>query len=635
MEEAHMPSLMVNQLNYVKMNKLRRFLPVLALSLIFFSASLSAQDPTPRRDNQTKLWGYVDKNKNWVIEPAFEKAKRFDLGAAVVGRNGKLGLIDINGVFILASEYDDIDGFKKNGLCRVMKKIDGSKWYGAVSSRGGESVVGMDNRSIDIDWRSDLICAEKYVPLFGAYSEGQVAMWGVYSNTGSEIFSPRFYSSPSFNTNGTAVVKDAETLLEGVVSISGNVIVPFENFSVGRRTGGFEALNTDFTRVEYDDGGRVVLRSEIPGRVIPYDTEGDDIRAALYRTMRIGEKLYCNAVKSLEGVSPRLQARTIDVDWGHRNERFIRLEPVKCVESSLGALRDERSGNFYTIAAVLYEKNGTKVQTVSAEGSIYAYFAEGLLYASEDGTSWVIYDDINRPEQTIASIMLPGYRELPAAATVQRYFDFDSQKRDIVSSWRKSREAHLEILKKENEGITARLPVRPAQQLSDLRDLNRLQNSPLFRKEYGCYEAYGAQKKPDGYVVCRDILIVGEDRFENPSYRRKYEIPLFWGPRNDYFIRLEPEYLKLKAIQRREDFIFEDGDDKAYHILVRLYDAMGNFVMLLGEEDHFAFLDDSYILLERTGIILTRRPGRPLHNGEILTLKPAPEFKNTVSVLTK
>jgi len=66
-----------------------------------------------------------------------------------------------------------------------------------------------------------------------------------------------------------------------------------------------------------------------------------------------------------------------------------------------------------------------------------------------------------------------------------------------------------------------------------------------------------------------------------------------------------------------------------------MYDGMGNFVMCLGEEDHFAFVDESYILLERTGIILSRRPGRPLREGDVLTLKPAPEFRNTVSVLTK
>lgn len=610
-----------------------KLLPVLILSVLPFVAN--AQDPTPRKDNQTKLWGYVDKSKNWVIEPAFEKAKKFDLGVAVVGKGGKLGLIDLKGAFVLAPEYDDIDNFKKNGLCQVMKKENGTKWYGVVSPEGGESVVGMDNRSIDIDWRSDLIGAEKYVPLFGTYSEGQVLMWGVYSRTGDEIFAPRFYTSPSFNSSGTAIAKDAESLLEGVVSTSGNVLVPFENFEVERKSSGYAALSTSFAFVEYDEGGRVVMKSEVPGYVIPYDTEGDDVRAALYRRMRIGEKLYRNAVKSLEGISPRLQARTLDIDWGPKSERFIRLEPVKCAEDVKGALRDEYSGNFYTLSAVLYERDGTKVQTVSTEGSLYAYFAEGLLYAADDGTSWVIYADINRPDQTFASIMLPGYREMPQANTIQRFFDLDQAGRNIISSWRNSREAHLEILKAENEGITACTPVRNPVKFGDGRELARLQSSPLFRKEYCCYDAYGAQKKPEGYVVRKDIMVFGEDRFENPSYKRKYEFPLFWGPRNDYFLKLEPEYVKLKTTQRREDFIFEDGSEATYHILVNMYDAAGRFVRCLGVEDHFAFVDASFILLERTGIILSRRPGRPLREGEMITLKPVPEFKNTVSVLTK
>lgn len=616
------------------MNDFRRFLAALPLALILFPAVLGAQDPQPRKDNQTKLWGYADKNKNWVIEPAFDKAKKFDLGVAVVGKNGKLGLIDLTGAFVLPPEYDDIDGFKKNELCQVMKKIDGTRWYGVVSPKGGESVVGMDNRSIDIDWRADLICAEKYVPLFGTYSEGQVLMWGVYSHNGTEIYSPRFYNSPSFGSNGTAVAKDAENLLEGVVSASGNVLVPFENFTVERKSNGFVALNTAFSRVEYDASGRVVLKEDIPGYVVPYDTEGDDVRAALYGRMRIGEKIYRNSVKSLEGISPRLQARTLDIDWGLRNERFLRFEPVRCAEGTKGALRDECSDRFYTIAAVLYEKDGTKVQTVSGEGSFYAYFAEGLLYSSEDGASWIIFADQNRPDQTIASIMLPGYREMPAATSIQRFFNLDSPSRSIISSWRASREAHLEILKRENEGITACTPALPPQ-LSDLRELTRLQNSPLFRKEYGCYDVFGAQKAPDGYVVRNQILIVGEDRFIDPSYKRRYEYFLFWGPRNDYFIRLEPQYIKLKATQRRENFIFEDGSDKVYNILVNLYDCTGRFIRCLGEEDHFAFVDDTYILLERTGLILRRKPGNPLREGDVLKLVPAPEFKNTVSVLTK
>ena len=77
----------------------------------------SAQDLKPAKDKATKKYGYRDKQKNWVIAPAFDDAKKFDDdGCALVKVDGLYGLIDLEGKWVLPAEYDDI------GLPRLSKR---------------------------------------------------------------------------------------------------------------------------------------------------------------------------------------------------------------------------------------------------------------------------------------------------------------------------------------------------------------------------------------------------------------------------------------------------------------------------------------------------------------------------------
>lgn len=80
----------------------------------------------PYCDPETRLYGYLDLNGNIAIEARFTFAGDFSGGAAHVAENGKHGLIDASGEWLVPAEYDYIasgDGFilalRENSLCAV------------------------------------------------------------------------------------------------------------------------------------------------------------------------------------------------------------------------------------------------------------------------------------------------------------------------------------------------------------------------------------------------------------------------------------------------------------------------------------------------------------------------------------
>ncbi|MNY49846.1 KWG Leptospira [compost metagenome] len=52
------------------------------------------------------LRGYFDKKGEWIIEPKFQDAKKFENGYARVKMNGKWGIIDKSGKWVIEPEYE-------------------------------------------------------------------------------------------------------------------------------------------------------------------------------------------------------------------------------------------------------------------------------------------------------------------------------------------------------------------------------------------------------------------------------------------------------------------------------------------------------------------------------------------------
>ena len=54
------------------------------------------------------LWGYADANGGLAIPLRYDAAEEFSLGCALVTQNGKTGLLNRSGAFLLAPEYDEL-----------------------------------------------------------------------------------------------------------------------------------------------------------------------------------------------------------------------------------------------------------------------------------------------------------------------------------------------------------------------------------------------------------------------------------------------------------------------------------------------------------------------------------------------
>lgn len=84
-----------------------------------------------------ELYGYIDINDRFVIEPKFTKAYDFNKGVAFAADERELfGLIDKTGNWLHKPEFCEVFSFKDNGFARVRK--DGSvgiyHWIGRTGN---------------------------------------------------------------------------------------------------------------------------------------------------------------------------------------------------------------------------------------------------------------------------------------------------------------------------------------------------------------------------------------------------------------------------------------------------------------------------------------------------------------------
>ena len=264
----------------------------LGICLLCLCVTAAAQDLKPVKDRDSKLFGYQDKSKNWVIAPSFTAAKRLNGGFAVVEVQGLKGLIDESGTWVLQPEWDNIDKFDKAGLCEVMRKEGKTKLRGIANS-SGQMVIPAECLSISISHNEGIIMAERYVQ---TQRSGLKPLWGVYNAEGAEIFEPQFASAPSWR-NGRGIAKSAWDGLYGIIDSDGNTLLPFDNLAISASGSSFEVLTSDFTTCVYDSRMFKSNTYAYPGYVAPYDPAGDPVRAAAWRVGPIGARLYRNNLK--------------------------------------------------------------------------------------------------------------------------------------------------------------------------------------------------------------------------------------------------------------------------------------------------------------------------------------------------
>ena len=609
--------------------KIRLFIIAAAL-LCISPASAFAQDLKPVKDKSTKLFGYQDKSKNWVIEPSFNAAKRFISGFAIVEQNGFKGLINTDGTWVLKPEYDNIDKFDKAGLCEVMQKKGKTKFRG-IANTAGELVIPVECLSVNVNRSEGMITAERYVETPRA---GLKPMWGVYDFEGTEIFAPSFSSSPTFH-NGKGIAKSAWDGYMGIIGNEGEIFLPFNNLAVSYSGGGFEVLSSEFVSCYYDSRLQKNTEFAYPGYVAPFDPEGDPVRLASWGSGAIGLRLHRNSLKAVS-MGQDSHGRTamcsdLRLDW--RYGRFVRLEPCPDPEEHPGAMLNPNNNTYYTIKAILYEADGRFVEEVSRWGWLEGECSDGIIYNAEGVETWIALKDINCPAVPSFSIPLTGYRQIDHG-DVLACLNLHNYEMDRMYDPSAAARRSEEIRKEENLGITSYLP-RPAPELTSVRTLEAAMRLPIFQHRFHMGEVVNC-KIVDGEAgadleLSDKLVLPFEDKFENTGFSMKGEEEIYWGPNNARTVMLSLEMVgRLKDAPGTLDDI--NGSERKMVIVIGLYEEDGTFLRTLGVIPYLDYASEDVLVSVRMGIAMLDRPGmRSVKKVQVIpaTLSALKDFYST------
>jgi len=164
--------------------------------------------PAPLNYLGEQKWGYINNTGRFILKPEFDKAFRFQPnGLAVAGKEGKVGLIDTAGKFVVELVYDAINDFTE-GLA-VAQDDSGFK----VLNENGEVISGT-------------------YPYIDDYSNGRASFYtilqdgklryGYLDETGNVAVRPVFEYAGSFE-NGRAVVRVRDSEY-AIIDRNGNIL---------------------------------------------------------------------------------------------------------------------------------------------------------------------------------------------------------------------------------------------------------------------------------------------------------------------------------------------------------------------------------------------------------------------------
>lgn len=547
---------------------------ILCALALMLSLTASAQGIKPVKDKATKKYGYQTKGKEWVIEPQFDAAGKFD----------------------------------KHGYAEVKIKEGRIKYHGIIDA-GGRFILQPVFRDVAVSRDGRLFFGEKDAPVAGF---GYERLWGIYNAAGQEIFAPQFYIRPSFN-DGYAIATDGVKRLKGVICENGSVPVPFEYLAITRSSGAYKCLATDFSHVfiSGDFSSRQAFRQT--GAVIPYDPQGDPVRAAAWRVGPIGIRFHENSLKLMEIRMGLLGADALcsdlPIEWGYG--RFVRFEPFAVQPGATGSLpfSNQRS---YTVKAILYEADGSLVKEVSSYGYFEAECAQGLIYAAANGQRWLALADINAPGMRAYTLPLTGYREI-VRTDVFNGLGLDPRVVSDMSNHTDFVNRCMDIIDGENTGITSYIPLVQDGALAHAeRDASR---SMVFHRPFRMGEVVncsvkksdaGAEVKLHDELVCHFI-----DKFEDPYYKMEGDELIYWGPNNARTVGLS-----LIASSRggtRDDV---HGTGLAYDLVLSLYEEDGRWMRTLAIMPFADYVGNGMIVFAGPGIaLLTRDPFDPRFEG--------------------
>ncbi len=628
---------------------MKRILTIATMMLTASVLVLAGNDDLKvQKDKATKKFGYINKAKEWVIEPQFDKAKKFDDGYALVEVNEKWGAINTLGEFTVQPIYDDIDGFNKNGLSEVWNKIDKVKYHGVINTEGAE-IIPLECVNIHMTNKSRIIYADRYVDLVepNVYTQSRVHMWGMYNLEGATVAEPQFAERPSFS-NGRAIVTDRETGLMGVINESGSYVIEPYHLKIRQTTDGYNTLDVCLTQETFNDAGSPVGSFvALPGAVAPYYTGNDDLLAVAYGHRLIGMRMHRNTIRSCtsSGSSSLTKVscaplvdlvRNCYVDWGLNSCRFVRLELVKTGEQHTGDII-YTDGSHYTIQAVLYEANGECVNIISDWGYFTVFSNDALIYRAHGNgkeSEYVLFYDINA-DITENSIALRNCT-YPSSNFIS-LLEFNNADYEMLTNWYKAKDRQRKVYEMENVGVLSysQLPALSPKERDMVNDLSR--HARIFGRKFYIGDVLNCSKatcNEEGNVKIKieknPLHIKFVDKFDNVGYGTEIDEDIYFGGKNDRYIGLDLIPVKIdrsKIVNPAQiGYLWDDIHDYNYkfYIQVNLYENDNTYVRTIAECNTISYIGENYLVLNECGLVIARTQFRPQDF-------PNLEFKNLLS----
>lgn len=199
-------------------------------------------DTDEETENDSPLYGIIDKTGQWLFEPQFESVQDFHEGIAVARtRSSKYIYINTDG-YIINRPWDEFDSANvfKEGVAAVKKN---DKW-GYIDNDGnfiidpiydecedfenGFAIVRLNGRWGAIDKDGNWVVEPKYQSM-GSFSEGRFAakfdngLWGFVDSEGDVVVEPKYQLVRSFDEGCFAAKFDNG--LWGLVDSYNNVVI--------------------------------------------------------------------------------------------------------------------------------------------------------------------------------------------------------------------------------------------------------------------------------------------------------------------------------------------------------------------------------------------------------------------------
>jgi len=220
---------------------------IFTLSLLVVS-TVFAQDLKPKKDKESKKYGYVNKSDEWVVKAIYDDADKFKDGFAKIYLGKKEGLITETGAVLVEPQFDDIEKFKegvafvknnkkhgfidKSGKILCEPKYDNIEKFSRdnITTVQKGSLLGLikNDGSVLIEPRFNTI--EKFVGKYAAVAVDKYTnqkRWGMIDRDGKVVFEPIYAFPLKFNKQNLSIANnvDGEVGIYLIVKIDGTILM--------------------------------------------------------------------------------------------------------------------------------------------------------------------------------------------------------------------------------------------------------------------------------------------------------------------------------------------------------------------------------------------------------------------------